>query len=221
MSVLIYRDAKSVGACAAMLLASHILRDPGAVIGVDYHENLLPVYDSLSAMTENGLLNWSDTHVFQLFEFMADESKEQRIANLLGKALFAKTEISDTQYAVPFSAAENADEAAEAYEQSIRAAGGLDAALIAIRRDGSLLMNHTANANPFTHAQADEGNGFLTVGLAAVMQTEHPILVGIGEGCAQAVKTMLQGDITESPLAALKLHSGATFILDEKASEML
>ncbi len=221
MSVLIYHDPKSVGVSAATLLAAELLRDPGCCIGVDYHENLLPVYDSLSAMTENGLINWSDAHVFQLFEFLADPSGEQRIANLLGKALFAKTEISDMQYAVPFAAGDRAEDAANAYEAAIRKAGGLDAALIAVRQDGSLLMNHAVDADPFTHAHQEEGNGFLTVGLAAIMQTKHPIIVGIGKTCAQAVRAMLKGDITQSPLSALKLHPGATFILDEEASEML
>lgn len=221
MSVLIYHDQKSVGTCAATLFASHILRDPGATVGVDYHENLIPVYESLSAMTENGLLNWSDVRVFQLFEFLADESKTQRIANLLGKALFAKTEISDAQYLVPFAAQDRAENIAAEYEQSILRAGGLDVALIAVRQDGSLLMNRTADADPFTHPESEEGNGFLTVGLAAIMQTKHPIVVGIGKNCAEAVKTMLKGNLTESPLAALKLHPSATFILDEEASEML
>lgn len=221
MSVLIYREPKSVGVAAATLLCAELLKDPAAMIGVDYHENLLPVYESLSAMTENGLLNWSDAHVFQLFEFLADASKEQRIANLLGKALFAKTDISDAQYAVPFADAEHADAAAAAYEQSIQKAGGLDAVLLAVRQDGALLMNHAADANPFTHKETEEGNGFITTGLAALMQAKHLIVVGLGGACAQAVKTMLQGSITESPLAALKLHPNVTFVLDEEASEML
>lgn len=221
MSVLIYHDVKQVGACAATLLAAHVLNDANVSIGVDYHENLIPVYESLSAMTENGLLNWGDVRVFQLFEFLADDSKEQRIANLLGKALFAKTDISDTQYTVPFAVPDQAESAAEAFDHLIREAGGLDAALIAVRQDGSLLMNRSATANPFTHAETEDGNGFLTVGLSTIMQTRHPIIVATGAGCAEAVRIMLKGNITESPLSALKLHAGATFILDEEAGVML
>ena len=58
MSILIYRDAKTVGVCAATMIAAQILSEPNCVIGVDYHETLLPAFDSLSAMTENGLLAW-------------------------------------------------------------------------------------------------------------------------------------------------------------------
>ncbi len=221
MSVLIYRDAKSVGVCAATLLASHILSEPNAAIGVDYHENLLPVYESLSAMTENGLLNWSEAKIFQLFEFLSDETSEQRIANLLGKALFAKTDISEEQYAVPFANTEQAEEVADSFEQRIRSAGGLDAALIAVRQDGSLLMNRKPDADPFVHPETEEGNGFITAGLTTIMQTKHPIIVGIGKSCAEAVKTMMKGSLTESPLSALKLHAGATFIFDEEAIELL
>ncbi len=76
MSVLIYKDQKTVGVCAATMLAAHLLREPRCVVGVDYHETLLPVYESLSAMTENGLLAWNDALVYQLFEFLPDESGE-------------------------------------------------------------------------------------------------------------------------------------------------
>lgn len=221
MSVLIYRNAQTAGMCAATLLSSHLLRDPSCVIGVDYHENLVPTYEMLSSMTENGLLNWSDARIYQLFEFLADETGEQRIANLLGKSLFIHTDVTDSQYAVPFANTEDAEAVADAFEAKILLDGGLDAALIAVRQDGSLLMNHAASDNPYTHVVNGDGNGFITVGLASLMQAKHPIVVATGKACAEAVKCMLRDDITESPLAALKLHPQATFILDEEAAELL
>ncbi len=221
MSVLIYRDPKTVGAAAATLIASHLITDQKFVFGADYHEMLLPVYDSLSAMTENGLLNWDEAHVYQLFEFLPDENGEQRIANLLGKALFAATDISDRQYSVPFSASMPPEITAEVFEQSILDDGGLDAALIAVRHDGSLLMNRSADSDPETHVVRDEEDGFITVGLSALMQAKHPIVVATGRNSSEAVKHMLQGTITESPMAALRLHPGATFLLDEEAAELL
>ena len=221
MSVLVYRDAQTAGMCAATLFASHLLRDPKCVVGVDYHENLVPAFEMLGSMTQNGLLNWNDTRIYQLFEFLADETGEQRIAKLLGKSLFIHTDVSDAQYAVPFANETNAQSVADAFESKILSDGGLDAALLAVRQDGSLLMNRSASDNPYTHVVSGDGNGFITVGLASLMQAKHPIVVAIGKECAEAVKTMLHGSIAESPLAALKLHPNATFILDEEAAELL
>ena len=222
MSILIYRDAKTVAVAAATLIASQILRDPGSVIGVDYHETLLPVYDSLSAMTENGLLCWGDTQIFQLFEFQPDETGEQRIANLLGKSLFAKTDISETQYIVPFSKGTSAVETAEGFERTILNKGGIDTALIAIRSDGSLLMNRCADHDLGTHEENIEGDSFITAGISTVMRIKHPVVVAIGKNYAAAVKAMLNsGTLCDSPLAALRLHTGATFVLDEEAAELL
>ena len=221
MSILIYRDPKTVGVAAATLIASHLIADQKFVFGADYHEMLLPTYDSLSAMTENGLLNWNEAHVYQLFEFLPDENGEQRIANLLGKALFAKTDISDRQYSVPFSATMPPESTSEFFEQSILEDGGFDAVLIAVRHDGSLLMNRSCDSDPETHVERDDGDGFITVGLSALMQGMHPIVVATGINSADAVRTMLKGNITESPVAALRLHPGATFLLDEEAAELL
>lgn len=221
MSVFVYHEPKTVGVSAATLIAAQLIQTPSSVLGIDYHENLLPVYDSLSAMTENGLLNWNDAQIYQLFEFLPDESGEQRIANLLGKALFAKTDISEKQYAVPFSKTRAPETTADCYESAILKDGGLDVALLAVRRDGSLLMNRRADCAPFTHVERDEDDGFITVGLSALMQAKHLIVVGTGRECADAVRTMLRANLTESPLSALKLHPNATFILDEEAAEML
>lgn len=221
MSVLIYKDQKTVGVCAATMLAAHLLREPRCVVGVDYHETLLPVYESLSAMTENGLLAWNDAQVYQLFEFLPDESGEQRIANLLGKAIFAKTDICEKQYCVPFSRELSAEETAKRFEQAVLNDGGLDAALIAVRHDGSLLMNRKTDGSSETHVEMLDDDGFITAGLNILMQTKHPIVVAAGKNAAEAVRTMLRGNLTDSPLAALRLHPGATFVFDEEAAELL
>ena len=221
MSVLIYRDAESVGTCAAILLASHLLTDPQCVIGVDYHETLLPVYRSLSKMTEKGLLDWDAAKIYQLFEFLPTDGMQQPIANLLGKALFARTGISESRYAVPFSDKTAPKETAESFEQSVLKDGGLDAALIAIRQDGSLLMNRSTDLDPATHEVSVDGDGFITAGSALLMQAKHPIVVATGKACSEAVRTMLSGSLADSPLAVLRLHPGATFLLDEEAAELL
>ncbi len=219
--VLIYRDAKTVGVSAATMIASHLLTDPGCVVGVDYHETLLPVFDSLSAMTENGLIDWGEAKIFQLFEFLPDETGEQRIANLLGKALFAKTDISEKQYVVPFSKELSKEDTARAFETSILDAGGLDVALIAVRRDGSLFMNRSYDCMPETHDEMIDGDGFITAGLTALMHAKHLIVVGAGRNAADAVRAMLKGTLSESPLASLRLHPSVTFVFDEEAAEML
>lgn len=221
MSVLIYRDTESVGTCAAMLIASHLITDPRCVIGVDYHESLLPTFRALSEMTEHCLLSWDSAKIYQLFEFIPTENAEQRITKLLGKALFAKTDISEKQYVVPFSVEFTPEKTAEAFERSVLADGGLDVALLAVRQDGSLLMDRTVDCDPASHKVTADGDGFVTAGLAMLMQTKHPIVVATGKAFSKTVKCMLSGNLTDSPLAALRLHPGATFILDEEAAELL
>lgn len=221
MSILIYRDPETVGTCAATLLASHILSDPKSVLGVDYHESLLPVYAALTQMTEKGLLNWNDTKIYQLFEFLPSDNSGQRIANLLGKALFTKAGVSVEQYTVPYSTEMAPEQVADMFDTSILKGGGLDSALVAVRQDGSLLMTSSANSDPRTHVEIVEGDGFVTIGIAALMQSRHPIVVATGKSFAEAVRSMLKGNLTDSPMAVLRMHRGATFILDEEAASLL
>ena len=99
--------------------------------------------------------------------------------------------------------------------------GGLDAAILAVRHDGALLMNRSVDRDPAVHMEAIDGDWFITTGLNVIMQCKHPIVVATGKNAAEAVRTMLKGSIAESPLAALRLHPGATFVLDEEAAELL
>lgn len=221
MNVLIYRNAESVWTGAAILIASHLLTDPKCVIGVDYHEMLVPVYRSLSVMTDRGLLNWDTAKVYQLFEFLPVGGIEQRIAKLLGKALFAKTGISEDQYTVPFSTELTPEETAKTFERSVLLDGGLDVALLAVRQDGSILMNRSADCDPAAHVENVDGDGFITAGTALLMQAKHPVVVAAGKAFAESVKAMLSGSLKDSPLAVLRLHPGATFIMDEEAAELL
>ena len=157
----------------------------------------------------------------RILEFLPNDNGEQRIANLLGKALFAKTDVCEKQYSVPYSVDLLPAETAKLFEQSILNDGGLHVALLAARQDGSLLMNRCSDCNPETHVETIDDDGFITAGLNVLMQAKHPIVVATGKSSAEAVRTMLKGSIVESPLAALKLHPGATFVLDEEAAELL
>ena len=125
------------------------------------------------------------------------------------------------QYIVPFSTELSPEKTVEAFEKSILNDGGLDVALCAIRRNGALLMNQTTDSDLNTHIETVDGDGFITAGIATLMQVKHPIVVATGKAFAEAVRSMLKGSLTESPLAALRLHPGATILLDEEAAELL
>ena len=58
MSVLVFSDAQTAAAAAATLLGGMLIEKPSLVLGVDCAQELVPTFQSLRAMTANGLLSW-------------------------------------------------------------------------------------------------------------------------------------------------------------------
>ena len=76
MSVLVFSDAQTAATAAATLLGGQLIEKPSLVLGVDCSSSLVPVFQSLRAMTMNGLLSWGKATVFQLSERVREEGKE-------------------------------------------------------------------------------------------------------------------------------------------------
>ncbi len=223
MSVLVYHDRHTASVAAATLVASALLKDPACTLGVDWDPSLDGVYETLSAMTKDGLLNWGSVRVYQMSEFVPSEARDLSIADRLGKQLFAETAIRADRYFVPISDGGDWATICSAFDARILADGGLDTLLLAVRQDGSLLYNPVgSDPAPITHVELFEGDKIVTAGVNTIMQSKRLIVLLLGDACKEAAERILKGAVSSViPASLLQLHGDATFILDEEAAEML
>ena len=222
MSVLVYRDKHTASVAAATLFAAEMISDPSATVGLSYHAVLEPVFDSLSAMTTNGLLNWENVRVFQLHETL-DESQSEPIFHRLGEALLSDTTVLDRNYHAPFAKEQTVAEGCTAFEEEILKLGGVDVGLLAIGADGSILNNPSgAELVPVTHVETGENERYVTAGMTTVMRIKQLIVVAFGKESAETVQRALCGTIDNRlPASLLQIHANVTFILDEEAASLL
>lgn len=222
MSVLVYRDKHTASVAAATLFAAKIISDPHSTVGLSYHPVLEPVFDSLSAMTTNGLLNWENVRIFQLHETL-DEQMTEPIFHRLGEILLAETAVLDANYYAPYSTTTSVADACTGFEADILKLGGIDVGLLAIGADGSILNNPAGSElAPVTHVEMGDQGRFVTAGLTTVMQMKQLIVVAFGKECAETVRLALRGAIDDRvPAGILQLHANATFILDDEAASLL
>lgn len=223
MSVLIYRDKHTASVAAATLLAASIISDPSCTIGLDYAAGLDSVYDSLSAMTANGLLNWNDIKVFQLTEVSDESSDPLPIFRRLGEVLMSETEVLDDHYFLPIVSGESVEDSCRGFDSELKRAGGLDVALIAIRKDGGLLYYPSERSAPSATAEHPCAEGTAAcVGLSGLMNAKKLIAVALGEEFQSAADLAVNCAITgEYAATLLKLHNNITFIFDEDAAQLL
>ena len=222
MSILIYRDRATACAAAATLLSAGIIENPRCTLGLDCDRDLDPVYRTLTRMTEDGLLDWSDVRTFNLFEHVRadeDHSADSRLSDLLLDPVGMKPE---HRYC-PESDTADWSVVCNRYEREILDAGGLDTVFCAIRPDGSVAFNQGApELAPVTHVERTESGRVVTVGLMTLMSARRLICLMTGSDKAEAASQVFSGTIVPTvPASYLQLHLNAVFILDEDAAERI
>ena len=137
MSVLVFSDAQTAAAAAATLLGGMLIEKPSLVLGVDCAQELVPTFQSLRAMTANGLLSWRKATVFQLSERVRAEGKPS-LRSFMDESLFLELAWGEGKVIAPDDASDNWAESCHAFEDAILQAGGMDVALLTVGTDGSL-----------------------------------------------------------------------------------
>ena len=222
MSVLVFADAQTAATAAATLLGGQLIEKPSLVLGLDCASNLVPVYQSLRAMTANGLLSWGKATVFQLSEKVREEGKIS-LRTFLNDTLFEELSPTEGQVKAPDDASDNWANSCHGFEDAILQAGGMDVALLTVGQDGSILFNAPeGEIAPTTHVELYKGEKIVTAGLSTLMSARKLIVLMTGQAMAETARAVIRGAVNSSlPASMLQLHAAATFLLDEEAASLL
>jgi len=133
------------------------------------------------------------------------------------------------------------DAGAAAYDEAIKADGGIDIQVLGIGSDGHIGFNEPGGTLASrTHVgvlteqtRRDNARFFdgdidqvpthcVTQGLGTIMDSRAHIFIATGEGKADAVKAMIEGGVTQRwPASILQHHPDVTVLLDEAAASKL
>ena len=222
MSVLVFSDAQTAAAAAATLLAGQLIEKPSLTLGLDVDPTLIPAFQSLGAMTANGLLSWGKATVFQLSERVLEEGKLPLRAEMRA-SLYDELSLPEEKVIAPAGASENWADSCRAFEDAILQAGGLDVVLLTVEPDGAVLYNSAdGEIPPTTHVELYQGEKIVTAGLSTLMSAKKLIVLMTGANMAETARQAIQGAVNTSvPASLLQLHAAATFLLDEDAASLL
>ena len=222
MSVLVFFDAQTAATAAATLLAGQLIEKPSLVLGIDCSETLVPVFQSLRAMTMNGLLSWGKATVFQLSERVREEEKAS-LRSFMDSMLYSGLSLNEDRVLVPNDVSDNWANSCHGFEDAILQTGGMDVVLLTTGPDGSLLFNAPEEEiAPTTHVELYRGEKIVTAGLSTLMSAKKLIVLITGRDMAEAARGAIQGAVdSKLPVSMLQLHAAATFLLDEEAASLL
>lgn len=241
MEVVILPGSRQVAALAADAVEALLRRKPDAVLGVATGSTPLPVYSELAQRHERDGLDFSRVRAFALDEYVglpADHPEAYR--QVIAREFTARVNISPANVHVPDGAAADIPAACRAFEDAIRAAGGVDLQLLGVGTDGHIgfnepgsslasrtriktLIEQTRRDNArFFGSLAEVPHHVLTQGLGTILEARHVLLIATGAQKAQAVRDLAEGPVAAICAASvLQLHPHATVLVDEAAASSL
>lgn len=240
MEVIICPDAGEIGKLAGAKIAALLRRKPTAVLGLATGSSPLDIYADLARRVEAGELDVSRNAAFALDEYVGlPPTHEQSYAATIRRTVTEPLHMDPSLVHTPDGMADDIEAACRAYDEAIRAAGGVDVQILGIGSNGhigfneptSSLASRTRIKTLAASTRRDNARFFegeeppthcLTQGLGTIMEARELLLVAQGENKADAIARAVEGPITSmTPASILQFHPRATVIIDDAAASKL
>lgn len=233
MHVEIRRDPGEAIRDAADLLIGWIRDENVRRLMVAGGNTPLPLYEEIA---QRGI-SAPDLHIDVLDEYVGVPSADPRTCtNLLRRVVADAWHVAPGNFFGLSSERHDAEAAVTAHERRIEAAGGLDAIVLGLGKNGHLGFNEPGSAADSEARLLDldpvsiEGNRAwfggeyapgqgATVGLRTILGARRVLLLAFGTPKAEAVHAMLRGPRASScPASFLQGHPGVHVFLDDPAA---
>jgi glucosamine-6-phosphate deaminase len=214
-----------------------------AVLGLATGRTPLPFYAELIRLHREGELSFARIITFNLDEYLGlPAGHPESYHSFMRRELFDHVDIPAANIHIPdgMVAPEKLAAHCAAYEDAIRAAGGIDFQLLGIGRTGHIGFNEPGSPrdsrtrrvelDPITRQDAAPSFGGLdhvpthaiSMGCGTILEARKIALLAWGEAKAAIVNEALTGPVTDQVSASfLQEHPDATFYLDAAAGAAL
>ncbi|MBR3085603.1 MAG: glucosamine-6-phosphate deaminase [Kiritimatiellae bacterium] len=243
MDIVICKSKEQAAHMVAGLIDRAIRAKPDTVLGLATGSTPVLMYKDLIRRHRECGLDFSRVRSWNLDEYVGlppDHPASYRF--FMNDQLFDHINIDKANTHVPDGMATDFAAAAQAYEEGIRADGGIDIQVLGIGSDGHIGFNEPATSLVArTHVQTlmlqtrldnarlffggrleDVPTRAITMGTGTVLDSRTAILMAFGKGKAPAVAGAIEGAISHmNQASALQMHRDAKFFVDEDAASLL
>lgn len=220
---------------AANIIAAQIIGKPNSVLGLATGSSPVGTYKELIRRNQEGDVDFSEITSVNLDEYEGlDGNDDQSYRYFMNANLFDHVNIDKSRTFVPNGKAADLVAEGAAYDERIKALGGIDLQLLGIGLDGHIGFNEpdafftkethpvtldesTIEANARFFASIDDvPRRAITMGMEGIMQAKKVLLIANGANKREIVEKAFNGPITpEVPASILQLHPDLTVIFSE------
>ena len=213
MQVLATPDYRTLSRQAAQIVAEAVRLKPTLTLGLPAGNTPTGMYEELPAEQ----LDFSKVKTFNLDEYVGLAAGDPRsFQSYMQRTFFDHVNLPR----------ENTHFPDEKYEETIRAAGGIDLLVLGIGLNGHIAFNEPGSAltsrtrvvdlAPETVAPVRRG---ITMGIGTILEARRILLLASGPSKKEVLRRALEEPVEESlPASALQLHADLTVIVDRAAA---
>jgi glucosamine-6-phosphate deaminase len=235
--------SRAVAAEVAGLIRERQREQRTVVLGLATGSTPIAFYAELVRLHREEGLSFSNVITFNLDEYypLAPEHT-QSYRRFMQTHLFDHLDLAPEKTHLPSGSVPQPeiDAHCRAYEERIRAAGGIDFQILGIGRTGHIGFNEPGSPqhsrtrlvtlDPLTRRDAASDFGgeehtpryALTMGVRTILEARRVVLMAWGQHKAGIVRTAVEGEITAQVTASfLQEHDNALFVMDEAAAGAL
>lgn len=240
--VVVHADKQAASVAVAATIRDLIRRRQAegrtAVLGLATGSTPLPLYAELVRLHRAEGLSFRNVVTFNLDEYEGlTGDRPESYRHFMEEHLFRHLDLRPGSTHVPDGVAADQARACAAYEEAIRAAGGLDLQVLGIGRTGHIGFNEppssaasrtrrvhlddvTRRDNAMFFARAEDvPHGAITMGVGTIMEARQVELLAFGAAKAGIIRrTIGESPHADCPATWLQLHPACTFHLDPAAS---
>ena len=237
MEIIIQPTKEAATTIAADLVARLIRNKPDAVLGLATGSTPELLYRKLVELN----LDWSRVRTFNLDEYIGlPEDHSQSYCTFMRENLFRHINIRRENIHIPDGNTSDIPAFCQAYEEKIRAVGGIDLQIVGIGTDGHIGFNEPTSSlasrtriKTLTQRTTQDNARFfgkvddvpqhvITMGVGTIMEARKVFLLAFGESKAQAIAGAVEGPVTAlNPASALQFHPATKVFLDSAAASGL
>ncbi|MGM9988697.1 MAG: glucosamine-6-phosphate deaminase [Bacillaceae bacterium] len=230
MNIIVVKNEQELAQKAYDIIANMIEQKPNGVLGCATGGSPVGIYE----LMRKNKPNTSGITTVNLDEYInLDFANPKSYHYYMNEELFAHLPFKANY--LPNGMKENAEEACADYEKVLEA-HPVDLQLLGIGENAHIAFNEpgtsfestthvieltesTRQANRrYFEREEDVPTHAITMGIKSIMRAKSIVLVASGEKKADAIKAMIEGEITEEcPASILQKHNDVTIVVDEAA----
>ena len=239
MKIIVCENYEEMSKAGAEIIAETVKANPSCVLGLATGSTPVGMYKCLTEMNKAGEITFKDVTSYNLDEYYPlAPDHDQSYRYFMNHNLFDNIDIDKANTNVPDGLAEDPAAMGKAYDEAIKAAGGIDLQVLGLGPNGHIAFNEpedelyvgthltgltesTIKANSrFFASEDDVPKQAVTMGLGSIMKAKQILVLASGKAKHAIIQKMMGGRITtQVPSTLLLTHPNVILICDKEAYE--